>query len=178
MPARAAGSRVSSRCGARPARSHPITQQRLKPLRDSGREDSRRLAFLLLAIVGSALIGAGIILLIAHNWDELSRPVRSAIAFLPLLASHALSVFVLRRRDGSQPWRESAAIFNVAAIGAAISLVSQTYQIHGDFARFVLATGDSGSSRLLPWILAIHSAVGMSLSVSVPKSFRSRKTWP
>ncbi len=34
---------------------------------DSGKEDSRRLAFLLLAISGSALVGAGIILLIAHK---------------------------------------------------------------------------------------------------------------
>lgn len=105
---------------------------------DSGREDPRRLAFLLLAIAGSALVGAGIILLIAHNWDELSRPVRCAIAFLPLLAAQALSLFVLRRRDESAPWREGAAIFNVTAVGAAISLVSQTYQIQGDFARFIL----------------------------------------
>ncbi len=70
---------------------------------NSGREDPRRLAFLLLAIVGSALVGAGVILLIAHNWDELSSATRSALAFLPLLVSQAFSIFVLRRRDESQP---------------------------------------------------------------------------
>ena len=43
--------------------------------------------FIILAAIGSALIGAGIILLVAHNWDELSRPLRCAIAFLPLVAS-------------------------------------------------------------------------------------------
>lgn len=105
---------------------------------DSGREDPRRLAFLLLAIIGSTLVGSGVILLIAHNWDEFSRIVRSAIAFAPLLAAQALCVFVLQRRENSVSWREAAAIFNVAAIGATISLISQTYQIQGSFARFIL----------------------------------------
>src|SRR3954447_26837806 len=99
---------------------------------------SRSLAFVLLAIIGSALIAGGIILLIAHNWDEFSRPVRSAFAFAPLLAAQALVLFVLLRRDGSPAWRESAAIFLVAAIGTAIAVVSQTYQIHGSIAQFIL----------------------------------------
>lgn len=92
----------------------------------------------LLSMLGSALVAAGIVLLVAHNWDEFSRPVRSVFAFVPLLAAQALTVFVLLRRDESKPWRESAAIFNVAAVGTAISLVSQTYQITGSLADFVL----------------------------------------
>ncbi len=89
-------------------------------------------------MLGASLVGVGIALLIAHNWDELSRPIRSTIAFLPLLASHALVVFVLARRAESQPWRETAAIFNVAAVSVAIALIGQTYQIQGDFAGFIL----------------------------------------
>jgi len=103
---------------------------------DSG--ERRRIGFVLSAILGSLLIGAGIILLVAHNWDFLTRPVRCAIAFTPLVLSQVLGVFVLLRRNESAPWRESAAILNVAAIGTAIALVSQTYQIQGDFARFIL----------------------------------------
>jgi uncharacterized membrane protein len=96
-----------------------------------------KIGFVLLAAVGSILVAAGIVLLIAHNWDDFSRPVRCVIAFLPLLVAQALSVFVLVRRNESKPWRECAAIFNVAAIGTAISLVSQTYQIHGSLANFI-----------------------------------------
>jgi uncharacterized membrane protein len=98
---------------------------------------SSKIGFVLLAAVGSILIAAGIVLLIAHNWDDFSRPVRSAIAFLPLIAAQALSVFVLLRRGELKAWRECAAIFNVAAIGTAISLVSQTYQITGTLANFI-----------------------------------------
>src|SRR3954452_7786853 len=101
-------------------------------------EPPRRFGFVLSAILGSLLVGAGIVLLVAHNWDFLSRPVRCAIAFAPLILSQALAVFVLLRRSGSAAWRETAAILNVAAIGTAIALVSQTYQIQGDFARFIL----------------------------------------
>jgi hypothetical protein len=101
-------------------------------------EEPRRTGFILSAILGSLLVGAGIILLVAHNWDFLSRPIRCAIAFTPLALSQALAIFVLLRRNESAPWRESAAILNVAAIGTAIALVSQTYQIQGDFARFIL----------------------------------------
>jgi len=99
---------------------------------------SHKVGFILLATIGSILVAAGIVLLIAHNWDDFSRPVRSVIAFLPLIAAQMLSVFVLMQRGESKAWRESAAIFDVAAVGTAISLVSQTYQIHGSLANFVL----------------------------------------
>jgi len=93
--------------------------------------------FVILATVGAALVGAGIILLIAHNWDELSRTTRTIIAFLPLLIAQALVVFVLMRRDECRPWREAVAVFDVAAVATAISLISQTYQIQGSFAEFM-----------------------------------------
>ena len=93
--------------------------------------------FVILASVGSALIGAGVILLIAHNWDELSRGVRTVIAFFPLIVAQLLAIFVLMRRNESRPWRESVAIFDVAAVATAISLVSQIYQIQGSFADFM-----------------------------------------
>lgn len=93
--------------------------------------------FVILATVGAALVGAGIILLIAHNWDDLSRGARTVIAFLPLLVAQALIIFVLLRRNESRAWREVVAIFDVVAVATAISLISQTYQIQGSFADFM-----------------------------------------
>src|ERR1043165_2341374 len=121
-------------------------------------EAPRRIGFILSAILGSLLGGAGIILLVAHNWDFLSRPVRCAIAFTPLVLSQALAVFVLLRRHGSAAWREAAAILNVAAIGTAIALVSQTYQIQGDFARFILVW----MLLALPIIYIFGTGIGLS----------------
>ena len=120
--------------------------------------EPRRIGFVLSAILGSLLIGAGIILLVAHNWDFLTRPIRCAIAFTPLVLSQALAVFVLLCRNGSAAWREAAAILNVAAIGTAIALVSQTYQIQGDFARFILVWMILG----LPIVYLFQTSVGLS----------------
>jgi drug/metabolite transporter superfamily protein YnfA len=121
-------------------------------------EEPRRTGFILSAILGSLLVGAGIILLVAHNWDFLSRPIRCAIAFAPLILSHALAVFVLLKRNESTPWRESAAIFNSAAIGTAIALVAQTYQIQGDFARFILVW----MLLAIPVVYLLQTSAGLS----------------
>src|SRR5947207_15043772 len=123
---------------------------------DSG--EPRRIGFVLSAILGSLLVGGGIILLVAHNWDFLTRPVRCAIAFTPLVLSQVLAIFVLLRRNESAPWRECAAILNVAAIGTAIALVSQTYQIQGDFARFLLGW----MLLALPIVYLFQTSVGLS----------------
>ena len=120
--------------------------------------EPRRIGFILSAVLGSVLIGAGVILLVAHNWDFLSRPVRCAIALAPLVLTQALGVFVLLRRNQSAPWREMAAILNVAAIGTAIALVSQTYQIQGDFARFILVW----MILALPIVYLFQTAAGLS----------------
>jgi uncharacterized membrane protein len=100
-------------------------------------ERTPNFGFIILAAIGSALVGAGIILLIAHNWDDLSRTIRCVIAFLPLLCALVLAGFVLLRRNESAAWREGVAIFDVAAVATAISLVSQTLQIQGNFADFL-----------------------------------------
>src|SRR2546421_6762840 len=120
--------------------------------------EPRRIGFVLSAILGSLLIGAEIILLVAHNWDFLSRPVRCAVAFTPLVLSQVLAIFVLLRRNESAPWRECAAILNVAAIGTAIALVSQTYQIQGDSARFILIW----MLLALPVIYLFKTSLGLS----------------
>jgi uncharacterized membrane protein len=91
----------------------------------------------LLAVIGAALIGAGVILLIAHNWDGLGRPVRMGLSLLPLLVASALSIFTGLRRFESTAWRESAGVAQVAGIGASIALVSQTYHIEGNLSDFL-----------------------------------------
>ena len=100
-------------------------------------EGRSNFGFIILATVGTALVGAGIVLLIAHNWDDLSRAARTVIAFIPLLIALGLAGFVLTRRSESRPWCEAVAIFDFAAVATSISLISQTYQIQGSFADFM-----------------------------------------
>jgi len=91
----------------------------------------------LLSVLGATLIGAGIILIIAHNWDDLGRPIRTALSLLPLLVGIALSLWTLLKRAGSTAWREGAGVAQCAGVAASIALVSQTYHISGELSDFL-----------------------------------------
>lgn len=84
---------------------------------------------LVLGVFGAILIGGGVVLLLAHNWTELARPLRAVLALLPLAISLAAAGYALLRKAGSAAWRESTAIAVTLAIAAAIGLITQTYHL-------------------------------------------------
>lgn len=89
------------------------------------------------SIIGALLIGGGIILLFAHNWDDLSRNTRAFISFLPLFLGAALS-FTAILRNGKTALREAAGVFHTLAIGSSIALIGQTYHLPSDVPVFLL----------------------------------------
>ena len=93
-------------------------------------------------ILGAILVGLGVILIIAHNWDELSRATKTFLAFLPLILGQGLCLFTLLKKANSMAWVESCSTFLFLAVGACISMISQIYNISGD-----------GSSFILTWVL-------------------------
>ncbi|QYA24519.1 DUF2157 domain-containing protein [Gramella sp. MT6] len=94
--------------------------------------------FIVFGVLGAIITGLGIILIIAHNWDELSRFTRTIFAFLPLVIGQILCAYVLMKRRQSTAWREAGAAFLFFAVGASISLVSQVYNIPGNLGSFLL----------------------------------------
>lgn len=96
------------------------------------------LALAVCGVLGATLVGLGVILLVAHNWEMLDRVQRVTVSFLPTFAGLALAGWTLRLRPGSAAWREGSAVFLMAGVGATISLVSQTYHIMPDMAGFLL----------------------------------------
>lgn len=91
---------------------------------------------ILLAIGGAALVGLGVILIFAHNWEQWTLEMRVALSFAPLLLGQ-LAVFQALR-SGSRWSCEGAGLFTALAVGASIALVGQTYQFGGDLPRFLL----------------------------------------
>ncbi len=90
------------------------------------------------AILGGLLIGLGILLILAHNWDQLSTPVKTTIAFIPLGVSQILAGFALLKRDNSVSWREGTSILLCCSVAISISVISQIYHISGSTASFLL----------------------------------------
>jgi uncharacterized membrane protein len=96
-------------------------------------------AMVLFGILGAVLIGGGIILLLAYNWEAMGRPARTVVAFAPLVLSQALAFWMLWTDRGATWGRETIGTFIALMVGACIALVSQTYHLGGDFAAFMLA---------------------------------------
>ena len=94
--------------------------------------------FIVFGILGAILVGLGIILIIAHNWNELSRFTKTCFAFLPLLIGQILCGYTLLKKRDSIAWREGSSVFLFFSVGASISLVSQIYNIPGDLSSFLL----------------------------------------
>lgn len=111
------------------------------------------------SIVGATLIGGGIVLIIASNWDQLSQLAKTILAFMPLILGQLLMVFVLLRKNENQTWRESSAVFQLLTIGASISLISQVYYIPGRLDQFMLMW----MALSLPIIYLMRSSVASLL---------------
>ena len=64
---------------------------------------------IILAAIGGLLIGGGIIMLFAHNWDSLSRPIRTFLAIAPLIVSQIFALMALYPKQRGAAWREASA---------------------------------------------------------------------
>ncbi len=105
---------------------------------DVKQRSGRIVALTVCSILGAVLIGAGIILLFGHNWNALSRPVRTVLALLPLVASQAGGVWCLMKNKQSAAWREGVSTFIMLMIGSSIALIGQTYHIPGNLTQFLM----------------------------------------
>jgi len=92
--------------------------------------------FTVFAVLGAALVGLGIILILAHNWDHFSRTIKTVFAFLPLIIGQFFVGYsVLRHKN--ETWKEASGVFLFFAVGACMALVSQIYNIPGDLSRYL-----------------------------------------
>ncbi|MDD4600685.1 hypothetical protein SDC9_20832 [bioreactor metagenome] len=117
----------------------PETAEKIKNHYGAIEDNQGSRTFLMVfGVIGVLLIGLGIILLIAHNWEQLSRISRLMLSVSLLLAAQLTAGTVLYLKPNSKVWRESAATLHMIMIGAAIALVGQTYHLTEDTDMFLL----------------------------------------
>lgn len=90
-------------------------------------------------IIGALLVGMGAVLIIAHNWDDLSTTAKLAVGFTPMFAAQVAGAVLIYKNSESSAWREAVSAILIFGIATAISVVSQVYNIHGDLEGFLLA---------------------------------------
>lgn len=107
-------------------------------------EPKKNTSFLIIlfSVIGTLFIGMGVILIGANNWwYRLPVAMRTVIAFLPLIASQALAVYVFKRRMDSTALREGSAILNMAGVFSSIAIVGQIFHLPGDFTNYIFICG-------------------------------------
>ena len=114
------------------------TAQRLREHYGSPSGEGRRTWLTIFGMIGALLIGLGIILILAHNWQQLTRFNRMLIAVGVLIVAQAFAAFSLWRREDSRPWLEGSATFLMLMVGASMALVGQTYHLTDDTGSFLL----------------------------------------
>lgn len=93
---------------------------------------------LVLGILGAILLGSGVILLVAHNWDVFNKLTKTILAFLPLVIAQAICVYAIVRKRENRVWQEGSATFLFFTVAASIAMISQIYQINGTLSAFLL----------------------------------------
>ena len=121
---------------------------------------------IVLGILGALLVSFGIVLLVAHNWDEMPRALKTFFAFLPLLVGQGLCVFTLLKKKENIAWRESSAVILFFAVASCMSLVSQIYHITGTLHGFILS-----------WLLVTAPLIYIMRSSSVSLLVIACSTW-
>jgi len=124
-----------------------------------------RIAGIVMAMLGALLVGGGVILLLAHNWADLSRPTRTALSFAPLLVAQALAFYTLWTGRGTA-WREGVGIGLATAVASSIALIGQTYHIHGDLGSFIFT-----------WMLLILPVIYLLNSSATAAIYLAGITW-
>lgn len=123
------------------------------------KEGSSNVLLIVFGVLGAILVGLGIILVLAHNWDNLPRGVKVIFAFLPLIIGQVICGYTLLKKAESRPLRESSSAFLILAIGSSISLISQIYNIPGSINVFLL----TWVLLALPIVYIMKSSIGAIL---------------
>lgn len=89
-------------------------------------------------IIGALLVGMGVVLIIAHNWDNLPTPAKLFVGFAPMITAQAIAAVLIYKNSESSAWREAVSVILIFAVATSIAVVSQVYNIHGNFERFLL----------------------------------------
>lgn len=84
---------------------------------------------LVFATAGAIVIGLGVILLFAYNWDEIPKAGKLALVFGAIIAAHGGGIRLLARTGWQPKLGEALGALGTMFYGAGIWLVAQIYNI-------------------------------------------------
>lgn len=118
---------------------------------------------LVFACAGVIVLGLGVILLFAYNWDEIPKFGKLALIFGATLGAHAGGLHLYRRDGWHRRLGEALMLLGTMFFGAGIWLVAQVYHIDEHYPNGFLLW--AAGALALAWVLpsTIHGLVATVL---------------
>lgn len=114
------------------------------------------------AILGSVLMGVGVILWIASNWEEIPRFGKVALLFLIILVNYASSYYLLFIKNYQKTGR-ALVFLGCILFGAGIILIAQIFNIESESGIALLLW----SLFILPLVFILRLGSSLALSVAL-----------
>lgn len=86
------------------------------------------IAFLVIGILGSLLIGVGIISIFAYKWTVFSVFTKTILGAIPVLLGLSIYVYAFFSKPNSRAWTEASAGFFALSLAASIGIISNTHR--------------------------------------------------
>lgn len=83
---------------------------------------------LVLVLLGALLVGGGVVMLFAYNWESLSRIQRISVAFISVLIGATSGVYTIVN-DKDARWQEFSAFMTATGFAVMTAVISQMYNI-------------------------------------------------
>lgn len=90
------------------------------------------------SLLGFALVGLGIISILAYNWDELGHFERTLLAITLLVGSQLFGFFAKRYRSNDTSLLEGSGVLWFLMMGASLAIIGQTYHLGGTVLTFLV----------------------------------------
>lgn len=91
--------------------------------------------------LGAVVVGLGVVLLFAYNWQAMPKALKLGVVFLSLAASQAGGAWLFLRRERLRALGEGLLVLSTMLFGAGIWLVAQIYHIDEHFPNGFLVWG-------------------------------------
>ena len=90
------------------------------------------------SLLGFALVGLGIISILAYNWDNLGHTERTILAISCLVIAQAFSIWAKYFKQDDTALKEGSGILWFLMVGASLAIIGQTYHLGGNLYDFLM----------------------------------------
>ncbi len=94
---------------------------------------ARPWALIVFSGIGAVIVGLGIVLLFAYNWQYMSKAAKLSVVFSSLVISHAVGIWLFLKSERFCGVGEALTVLGSMLFGAGIWLVAQIYHIEEHF---------------------------------------------